>query len=90
MKGIYLTEEAKAEIEAEIKNLEDRAYDSGVNTDRYFNCFSKIEILQEILSSATILPVEKRWQDVKNESLFTKVEEKYPNGVIIQPKKEKP
>ncbi len=84
MKGIYLTEEAKAEIEAEIKNLEDRAYDSGVNTDHYFNCFSKIEILQEILSSATILPVEESWDHVdENTHTIPKV---YPNGVIIQPK----
>jgi hypothetical protein len=84
MKGIYLTEEAKAEIEAEIKNLEDRAYDSGVNTDHYFNCFSKIEILQEILFLATILPVEESWDHVdENTHTIPKV---YPNGVIIQPK----
>lgn len=72
MKGIYLTEEAKKEIEAKISELQ---------------IFSPLETIafEEILSSATIIPVEKRWQDVKNESLFTKVEEKYPNGVIIQP-----
>ena len=79
MKGIYLTQEGKQEIENEIKNLEDRAYNSGVNTDHYFACFSKKEILEEILASAIILPVEEVWNRPSTNK-------KYPNGVIIQPK----
>ena len=70
MKGIYLTQEGKQEIENEIKNLEDRAYN--------FNCFSKKEILEEILSSAKILPVEESWEDVRN------YKTECQNGVIIQ------
>jgi hypothetical protein len=94
MKGIYLTQEGKQEIEDEIKNLEDRAYNSGVNTDHYFNCFSKKEILEEILESATILPVEtvdnvfRTGDDDVNHYIenVACLPSKYLNGVIIQPK----
>jgi hypothetical protein len=82
----YITEETKQEIEVKIKNLEDRAYNSGVNTDHYFNCFSKIEILQEILSSATILPVEESWEKYVHPTLVPFFEKDLKNGVIIQPK----
>jgi hypothetical protein len=82
----YITEETKQEIEVKIKNLEDRAYNSGVNTDHYFNCFSKIEILQEILASAIILPVESNMRYVKSYDFVDEFDIEYPNGVIIQPK----
>lgn len=85
MKGIYLTPEAKAEIEAKIAELEDWSEHNQKVGE--FDCEGiMISEFKQILASATILPVEERWHDVKNESLFTKVEEKYPNGVIIQPK----
>lgn len=76
MKGIYLTEEAKAEIEARIAEIE--AYEgpeSGMADD-----------LKKILSSATILPVvnwESTFQTILTDSLNR---EEYPSGVIIQPK----
>ena len=76
MKGIYLTQEGKQEIEDEIKNLEDMAYASGVNTEHYFKCFSKIELLQEILYFATVLPAEDSWDDVHEEDI-EKLAKKY-------------
>jgi hypothetical protein len=61
MKGIYLTEEGKKEIEAKIAELENYTYATqniwieGQNS-------GMVKILEEILSSATILPVEENWR----------------------------
>jgi len=95
MKGIYLTEEAKKEIEAKIAELEEEnkfpvdKWEEGKNQ-------GKIYILEEILSSATILPVEESWykviENVENDSqsliLQTPfiMKSLYEQGVIINPK----
>lgn len=74
MKGIYITEEGKQKIEAKIVEIE--AYE-GLES-------GMTNILKEILSSATILPVEESWGKVPmgtNECELT-----LPNGVIIKPK----
>jgi hypothetical protein len=92
MKGIYLTEEAKAEIEAKIAELEKQFLIS--ENDLYSGMISALE---EILSSATILPVEESYNDIQHfeTSEHGTVIRKhllmanYPNGVIIQPKQEK-
>jgi|LakMenE18May11ns_1017448.scaffolds.fasta_scaffold8820403_2 hypothetical protein len=92
MKGIYLTEEGKKDIEAKIAELEKLALDE----DRpSFRMGQKI-ILLEILSSATILPVEESWykviENVENDSqsliLQTPfiMKSLYEQGVIIKPK----
>jgi hypothetical protein len=81
MKGIYLTEEAKAEIEAKIAELEQR-----LESPNHFPMVlsGKLLCLKEILSSATILPAEESWDHVdENTHTIPKV---YPNGVIIQSK----
>jgi hypothetical protein len=94
MKGIYLTEEGKKDIEAKIAELEKLALDE----DRpSFRMGQKI-ILLEILSSATILPVEESWykviENVENDSqsliLQTPfiMKSLYEQGVIIKPKLE--
>jgi hypothetical protein len=80
MKGIYLTEKGKQEIEAKIAEIE---YYEGLES-------GMADTLKEILSSATILPVEKSWDDVElyppdNESQIEKTL-RLKNGVIIQPK----
>jgi hypothetical protein len=83
MKGIYLTEEAKAEIEAKIAELE------LVNKTEIENkwevkagvTYGFIYALKKILSSATILPVyESLGHAMQNKDLDN------PNGLIIQPK----
>ena len=80
MKGIYLTEKGKQELEAKIAEIESyEGLESGI-----------ADTLKEILSSATILPVEKSWDDVElyppdNESQIEKTL-RLKNGVIIQPK----
>jgi hypothetical protein len=85
MKGIYLTQEGKQEIEAKIAELEQF---SPIDTFEDYTNFGKKQQLKEILSSATILPVEESWQKVKH--FYTgdsvKSSKKYPQGVIIQPK----
>ena len=81
MKGIYLTEEGKKEIEAKIAELEqfspiDTFEDyTNFGKKQQLKNFGKKQQLKEILSSATILPVDNNY-----------VSSKYPNGVIIQPK----
>ena len=90
MKGIYLTQEGKQEIEAKIAEL-------NLKFEEETNSESPIEfllgewkgvqiILKEILSSATILPVEESWNNISNNT-FDRANnsEIYPQGVIIQP-----
>jgi hypothetical protein len=91
MKGIYLTEEAKQEIEAKIVELEAKAeyYKSIDSSHRRSGALARIFILQEILESATILPVEKSWKlSVVSITPYKQglLKSLYKNGVIIQPK----
>ena len=83
MKGIYLTEEAKKAIEEKIVELEKSySWDEVENT----MVFSKCETYKEILSSATILPVEESWEHIdENTHTIPKI---YPNGVIINQSKQ--
>jgi hypothetical protein len=83
MTGIYLTQEGKQGIEAKIAELElnekiheKNGFIMGANMNHGF-----VDALKEMLSSATILPVEESWE---HGSKFTNV--KYKHGVIIQPK----
>jgi hypothetical protein len=87
MKGIYLTQEGKQEIESKIAELEEEnkfpvdKWEEGKNQ-------GKIYILEEILSSATILPVEESWNlSVVAITPFKQglLKTLYKNGVIIQP-----
>jgi hypothetical protein len=59
MKGIYLTEEGKKEIEAKIAELES-SYREYADWE---GKLGELKMLKEILSSATILPVEEDWND---------------------------
>lgn len=83
MKGIYLSEEGKKEIEAMIvkleKQLEEPAHFPSVLS-------GKLLCLKEILSSATILPVETDMNYIKSQDFGYEFDIEYPNGVIIQPK----
>jgi len=85
MKGIYLTQESKQEIEAKIAELEDKFLlisDSLTSMENQ----GKVDMLKEILSSATILPVEESWYDTNISAVQPeqKLGKTYPNGVIIQ------
>lgn len=84
MKGIYLTQEGKQEIEAKIEILEkSNAWDEIENSMIFTQC----ELYKDILSSATILPVEESWTNVLMKSVTNgNIIDLYPQGVIIQPK----
>jgi hypothetical protein len=86
MKGIYLTQEGKQEIEFKIVELETTRKESSSDNNDYY--LGRMKELKEILSSATILPVEESWGSVKLYSHSTPISlsKDYPNGVIIQPK----
>jgi hypothetical protein len=89
MKGIYLTEEGKKEIEAIITNLKKPAphYDGIYVSER---ADERMEVFEEILSSATILPVEDNWDEIRLLDIIDSsgtgnlTKAKYPNGVIIK------
>jgi hypothetical protein len=91
MNGIYLTQEGKQAIEAKIAELETCQHTlDDIDNCSDEDCFyigetsGEILTLKEILSSATILPVEESWGNMPigvNESELS-----YPQGVIIQPK----
>ena len=87
MKGIYLSEEGKKEIEVKIAELEidlekhmKHCVVTGSDYDYQFE--QEIEIYKEILSSATILPVEESWDECSEKVYDIGFEQ----GVIIQPK----
>jgi hypothetical protein len=88
MKGIFLTEEGKKEIENQISELErqikiseslDDTIRAGIET------FEK-RVYEEILTSATILPVEESWNILFHTVDGADIKNYYPNGVIIKPK----
>ena len=85
MKGIYLTAEGKAEIEAEIAELEKIIESLPFSFVK--GSIQKKVLLKQILVSATILPVEESWEDLPLSFWYKDNSERlYPNGVIIQPK----
>jgi len=87
MKGIYLTQEGKQEIEAKIADIES----FGIITELHPK-YSIWKTYKEILSSATILPVEESWKIIgENTGTFYDddgevLHSHFKNGVIIQPK----
>jgi len=83
MKGIYLSEDGRKAIEDKIAELEDYTF---ATQDLYLEGSIKghLYCLKEILSSATILPVEKNWDGVFNKTFSQAyIEKDYPDGVII-------
>ncbi len=79
MKGIYLTEEGKKAIEDKIAELTDYK-----NKTHDIYAVGQIYILKQILSSATILPVEDGWYRTYGKNNWME----YPNGVIIKSKEQ--
>ena len=74
MKGIYLTEEGKKEIEAKIAEIEK-------DEDEYSECCGiATTIYQQIISSATILPVEDNWDEIGNPEQIKLIKE-YENRI---------
>jgi transcription elongation GreA/GreB family factor len=84
MKGIYLTQEGKQQIEAEIAELEIIRKESSSDNNDYY--LGRIKELKEILESATILPVEESWDDVYDMLRINTFPIDYKNGVIINKK----
>jgi hypothetical protein len=86
MKGIYLSQEGKREIETKIGELENQLQLVGnAFEDVVHNYISnKINVYKEILSSAIIIPVEESWETFNYHGARSR--NLYPNGVIIQPK----
>jgi hypothetical protein len=83
MKGIFLTQETKQEIEAKIEELK-TTLDPTSLKNAYKN-ISKISVYKELLQNSIILSVEESWDEIySNNRKYGEI--KYLNGVIIQPK----
>ena len=81
MKGVYLTQEAKQAIEAKIIEFEKLF----LNTENDLYAGSA-NALDDILSSAIILPIVS-WEDTYQTELTGALnKEEFEQGVIIQPK----
>jgi hypothetical protein len=86
MKGIYLTEQGKQEIQAKIIELEESKKLTNGDFD-WNEIVVEKNVYIRILQSATILPVELKWEDVEQQSdNFYRLNEYYRQGIIIQPK----
>jgi hypothetical protein len=87
MKGLYLTQEGKQELEVKIAELKDiiEKYKECKNW-MWFDTVGQLEVYKEILASATILPVEESWDKLFPCSWNSINREDIKNGVIIQPK----
>jgi len=83
MKGIYLTEEGKQEIEAKIAELTELATSKETMSISYI---AKHSVYSLILQSAIILPIEESWDNIHEEDVANWSTLNYPQGVIIQPK----
>ncbi len=88
MKGIYITAEGKAELEAEKERCINLSNSPNRARDRRTALLSKIRTIEQILESSTVLPVEESWENngvisIEKKWLFIN----YPQGVIIKPKK---
>jgi hypothetical protein len=80
MKGIYLTEQGKKDLEAKLTELEltntgDEALD--------YEILGQMVILEEIISSAIILPIEESWYKLFPCSWNSINKQEIKNGVII-------
>lgn len=64
MKGIFLTEEGKKNIEIELIFLEDERKQSSSDNNDYYQ--GRIRQLEMILKSAIILPIEDSWENVEH------------------------
>ena len=92
MKGIYLTEESKQEFLKKINGLKEMISLCVLPHQQSVKDLLEQEsfIKEEILSSATILPVEESWEDIlgasERDDCIDSCKHNYTNGVIIQPK----
>jgi hypothetical protein len=91
MKGIYLTEQAKQEIQVKIAELEEIKINC-VTDYEWNEAIVEQNVYKQILLSAIVLPVEESWKEVGNkienfvfsESTEGDFHEKhYPFGIII-------
>lgn len=83
---IYLTEEEKEKLEANIAELEKYAEINCKKSNEKFYFQGKATAYKEILSISQILPEEKSWSETLEKSTNPlQLKANYPNGVIINP-----
>jgi hypothetical protein len=84
MKGIYLTEQGKKQLEAKITALQKIKNDTEATLE-WNEAVFMINVYKEILSSATILPIEEIWDDINHVFDYDLIKaEKLKENVPIQ------
>jgi hypothetical protein len=81
----YITEETKQELENKIKTLEKTKHETNF-TIEWNEAVVMINLLKDVLSSSTILPVEESWKNIKDLLDINTLPITYKNGVVIQSK----
>jgi hypothetical protein len=85
MKGIYLTQEGKEEIEKSILELSLKSERAWAGDRHWYQ--GRINMLNDILNESIVLPVEESWNQFNMSNKSLTLENKkiwYPNGVIIK------
>jgi len=82
MKGVYLTQTAKQEIESRMAELQELYKTESMGASLLIG--REIEVLGAILSSAKVIPTHKFWADIVVNTLAPFYETQFPDGVIIE------
>jgi hypothetical protein len=86
MKGLYITEDGRRELESKIAEIEEQLGSKDMYLTVWYGLNHKKIMLKEILSTATILPVEDSWGDIKDMLDINTLPISYKQGVIIETK----
>jgi hypothetical protein len=86
MRGIYITEEGKREIEGKIAKLEEQLGSKEMYQTLWYGLNYEKLMLKQILSTATILPIEDSWGNIKDMLDINTLPISYKQGVIIETK----
>lgn len=85
--GIYITQQKKEELEAKMVELISKSERALLGDWHWYQ--GRINMLNDILNEAIVLPVEESWSDTpiwQHDGIREHFEAEYPIGVIIKPK----
>ena len=85
--SIYITQQKKEELKAKMVELINNSERSLLGDWHWYQ--GRINMLNDILNEAIVLPVEESWEITKRTQLYDLphfLKRAYPTGVIIKPK----
>ena len=84
--SIYITQQQKEEWEQIVDGIQ-RNYNQSVSEGDIMRAgieHYELKIYKDLLSKATVLPIEENWEEFDAALLSYTRDEEYPNGVIIK------